>query len=455
MAGTNFIKRDLHITVKDNISTLDEKLYLFQNDKNIDLYFTIENFKFNFLMASQSTENMVVETNAKYSTIKVLKPNGAKIVSDSKLPIEDNRVLFTITEDFIDALDEIGKYKLQISLYDDQDGKITIPHVEFDVLQPIFPEDFVEEYLMGQIDITKIGMSRIAPEIAQASIQELKNRLADSKAEIQDTSNIGEIQAIGDTLFRWQYADIISAERMNLINQNIDDLWVALDDLENSLNLDASNVTYSSYGYTSVQEALDYLLYTPLAINSLSLSVGNTIELGRILNGCAVTWSYNKSTVTEQTLTIGGQAISGLSLSSRSYSYTNQISSNTSFVLTGKDEKNSTATRTINITYCNRIYWGVSSSTTYNNSFFINELTNSILSDNKNRRITVNAGTGQYIYYAIPSRLGTCTFKVGGFEGGFSNVATFSLRNTYGFTEDYAIYRSDNTSLGNTTVEIS
>lgn len=454
MAGTNYIKRDLHITVKDNISVLNESLYLFQNDRNIDLYFTISNVKFDFLMVTQSSENMVEVTNAKYSTIRVLKPNGTKIISDSKLPIEDNKVMFTITEDFIDNLDEIGKYKLQISLYDDQNGKITIPHIEFDVLQPIFPEDFIEEYLMGQIDITKIGMSRIAPEIAEASIQEMKNRLADSTGDIQAVINPDNEQLEEGKMFRWAYADIISAERMNIININIENLWTALNDLESSLSLNASNITYNSYGYTSVQEALDSLLYTPLAINSLSLSVNNTVEIGRVINGCAISWSYNKSTITEQTLTIGGTVYS-LSLDSRSYSYTSQISNNISFSLTGKDEKDNTSTRTVSIVYCNRVFWGVSSSTTYNNSFFANELTNSTLSNNKNRSITVNAGIGQYIYYAIPSRLGACTFKVGGFEGGFSNVATFSLTNTYGFTEDYDIYRSDNTGLGNTTIEIS
>ena len=204
MAGTNYIKRDLHITVKDNISILNESLYLFQNDRNIDLYFTIHDVKFDFLTATQSSENTVEETNAKYSTIRILKPNNTKIISD-KFPIEDNKVMFTITEDFIDNLDEVGKYKLQISLYDDQDGKITIPHIEFEVLEPIFPEDFIEEYLMGQIDITKIGMSRIAPETAEASIQEMKNRLADSTGEIQTTIDSNNEQLEDGKMFRWKY----------------------------------------------------------------------------------------------------------------------------------------------------------------------------------------------------------------------------------------------------------
>ena len=178
MAGTNLIKRELTITVKDKTSVLDEKLYLFQNDRNIDLYFTIMNFKFDFLTASQSIENIVEKTNARYSTVKVLKPNGEKFINNEKSPIENNKVLFTITREFIDEVQEIGVYKLQISLYDDQQGKITIPYIEFEVLEPIFQEDFVEEYVTGQIDITKIGESLIGNEPSEAGVLEINNRIA-------------------------------------------------------------------------------------------------------------------------------------------------------------------------------------------------------------------------------------------------------------------------------------
>ena len=450
---SNFIRRDCTITVKDNISVLDNNIYLFQNDRNIDIYFTIVNFKFDFFTSTQTSEDIVEKSNASYSTIRVLKPNGEKFVSDEKIPItSDKKVLFTITEDFIDEVYEVGKYKLQISLYDDQYGKITIPYIEFEVLAPIFEDDFVENIVLGQIDITKIGMSRIAyenEETAQASLMEVQKRVA-STLGISDGNEIALID------WHWRWGEIISAERMNAINDNIVALWDALDSLETSLDLQSQNVTYTNNGYTgitNVKEALDYLLYTPLSIKSFNISIDRVLEKGRNVNGCVLNWSYNK-TIQEQTLTIGSSVIP-LSINNSTYSYSNVISNNISFTLKAKDERNKIVNSTINIVYCNKIYWGASSSTTYNNSFLLNELSNSTISDNINRTIQVNATSNQYIYYVIPSRLGTPIFKVGGFEGGFSKVSTISFTNIYNFTENYDIYRSDNVNLGDTTIVVS
>ena len=448
---SNFIRRDCTITVKDDTSVLDSNIYLFQNDRNIDIYFTIVNFKFDFFTSTQTSEDVVEKSNASYATIKVLKPNGEKFISDAKIPItSDKKVLFTITKDFVDEVYEIGKYKLQISLYDNQYGKITIPYIEFEVLAPIFEEDFVENIVLGKIDITKIGMSRIAyenEETAQASLMEVQKRV---------TSTLGISDGNEITLTDWHWGEIISAERMNIINNNIVALWDALDSLETSLDLQSQNVTYTNDRYTNitnVKEALDYLLYTPLSIKSFNISIDKVLEKGKIINECVLNWSYNK-TIQEQTLTIGSSVIP-LSINDSTYSYSNIINDNISFTLKAKDERNKIVNSIINVVYYNKIYWGTSSSIIYDNSFLLDELNNSAVSDNINRTIQVNATLNQYIYYAIPSRLGTPVFKVGGFEGGFSKVSTILFTNIYNFTENYDIYRSDNVNLGDITVVIS
>ena len=448
---SNFIRRDCTITVKDDTSVLDSNIYLFQNDRNIDIYFTIVNFKFDFFTSTQTSEDVVEKSNASYATIKVLKPNGEKFISDAKIPItSDKKVLFTITKDFVDEVYEIGKYKLQISLYDNQYGKITIPYIEFEVLAPIFEDDFVENIVLGQIDITKIGMSRIAyenEETAQASLMEVQKRV---------TSTLGISDGNEITLTDWHWGEIISAERMNIINNNIVALWDALDSLETSLDLQSQNVTYTNDRYTNitnVKEALDYLLYTPLSIKSFNISIDKVLEKGKIINECVLNWSYNK-TIQEQTLTIGSSVIP-LSINDSTYSYSNIINDNISFTLKAKDERNKIVNSIINVVYYNKIYWGTSSSIIYDNSFLLDELNNSAVSDNINRTIQVNATLNQYIYYAIPSRLGTPVFKVGGFEGGFSKVSTILFTNIYNFTENYDIYRSDNVNLGDITVVIS
>ena len=136
----SLIRKDLTITIDGNKASVDEPLYMYQGDRNIDIYFTIIDSKFRF---SETNSNILADSTAKYSTIKVLKPNGEKIKTDKKA-IEDNKIVFTINQEFADEAVEIGKYKLQIQLWSinaDNQGRVTIPPIEFEVLEPIFEDD--------------------------------------------------------------------------------------------------------------------------------------------------------------------------------------------------------------------------------------------------------------------------------------------------------------------------
>ena len=136
----SLIRKNLTITIDGNKASVDEPLYMYQGDKNIDIYFTIIDSKFRF---SETNSNILADSTAKYSTIKVLKPNGEKIKTDKKA-IEDNKIVFTINQEFADEATEIGKYKLQIQLWSidaNNQGRVTIPPIEFEVLEPIFEDD--------------------------------------------------------------------------------------------------------------------------------------------------------------------------------------------------------------------------------------------------------------------------------------------------------------------------
>lgn len=97
----------------------------------------------------------------------------------------------------------------------------------------------------------------------------------------------------------------------------------------------------------------------------------------------------------------------------------------------------------------NNIYYGVGGAT-FGQSQMI-----ALLSNTKARTVTVNAGSGLYIWYAVPKRLGECKFTVGGFSGGFELMGIQSLTNANGYREDYYLYRSQIAGLGQTTVVIN
>ncbi|MCK5608441.1 hypothetical protein KAR91_41555 [Candidatus Pacearchaeota archaeon] len=115
---------------------------------------------------------------------------------------------------------------------------------------------------------------------------------------------------------------------------------------------------------------------------------------------------------------------------------------------------NHTLTTYTSTTEINTLYWGVDSDSSASEAM-IEALANSAASNTKNREFTVTAGASEYIWYCYPKRLGTSTFYVGGFEGGFESPETVDVTNFNGWSEDYYAYRSTNHSLGETTVTVT
>lgn len=421
------IKKYINLTIDGDKSYIDQPIFLFQNDKNIDLIFTIKNLKFDFVRNIQKEEDLVESIGATYFRVKVLKPDKDDVDKEyttDLFKIKDNKIIFNIDDTFIfDKKDEdgnlpssendkIGIYKLQIQLYDDANGRITIPEIEFVVLDPIFFDPETDGIIGGDIGDSTIGKP-------------------------------SEITGLVD----WVKGQIISAERMNAIHRYLEKLQNQIDNIDLSdKDIYAKNVHYENEQFTNVQDALDSLLYKAPQVNSLSSNIGTTVEMGTMLSSVTFTWSYNKSIVS--------QSFAGVTLDSniRTYTYTKGIYNNVTLTLTANDGKNN-CSRNISFTYANRIFYGVSDTTTYNVNL-LKSLSNT-LSNNRNRSFTVNPINNQHIIYAIPSRLGECKFSVNGFEGGFQKVSTIKYTNSQNYTEDYYIYRSDNPNLGKTTVVVN
>lgn len=102
--------------------------------------------------------------------------------------------------------------------------------------------------------------------------------------------------------------------------------------------------------------------------------------------------------------------------------------------------------------FYNKKYWGTTTIPSGYSDSDISSLGNNEISNVTSKVFTVSPGATEYIIYAYPTRLGTTTFTVGGFEGGFQPPETVSVTNSNGFTENYYAYRSTNMNLGTTTV---
>lgn len=185
-----------------------------------------------------------------------------------------------------------------------------------------------------------------------------------------------------------------------------------------------------------IRARLDALEYEKIEITSFTASPA-MCEMGSSQT-ILLAWSLDGSATS--------QSINGASVTGNSKKFTGVTSSKT-YTLSVSDGKSS-ASRSASVVFANRVYFGAASDLTA-----VTQL-NSALSNSAARTITVNADAGEYIVYAIPTRLGDVSFFVGGFEGGFEDPAERVLTNASGYQERYKIYRSTNAGLGETVVEV-
>ena len=381
------------MTIDKNKATLDEDIYLYRLDKNIELYFTIVNNKYRFNKGDMN--NIILITNASFFQVRLYKNAEIKYTFAIQ-PTDGGQAILTITNDLIDDPIEVGDYDFQISLLDEEKtSMISMPIVskQLHVCEPLVSDDAT----MGK---AILGLSKLATG-------EIKN------AFDSDGNYVREIHKDGDILS----ASIINKfEEANEKNtQDIKELNTKIWDIQN-----------------------------PFDISSISVAP-NISQMGSTVSA-KLTWNYTHSTIKSQT--INNEAIEN---TLRTKTFTG-VTTTTTYTLAATSNSDIKKSKSATITFANGVYYGKSTTSTYD-SALINSLTKQ-LSNSKGRTITVNAGAGEYIFYCIPSRLGTCSFNVGGFDGGFSKVATIEFTNSDSYAENYDIYKSDNANLGNTNVTI-
>ena len=126
------------ITVKNNIATLDNPLYLYTGDGDITCLFTIKEIKKSAKFGQINTSNLITE-GVGYGEVRIYKPDDVLVFTARAEIIDDKlQALFSFTN--IDQLTEAGIHQLQIHLYDADAGernRFTIPPVELHVLFPV------------------------------------------------------------------------------------------------------------------------------------------------------------------------------------------------------------------------------------------------------------------------------------------------------------------------------
>ena len=178
---------------------------------------------------------------------------------------------------------------------------------------------------------------------------------------------------------------------------------------------------------------------------------------GQKVSEVTLTWSTNFPPVY---LKVAGEELTDMSLTSKTLTFKpgEEIKTTRTWTITARDERGNTKSVSPTLNFGNYIYWGGAENPENPedlNETFIENLKYSKDSNSKGRTISIPMGENQYVWYASPTRLGGCTFKMGDFVGGFILVDTINVKNQFEDTEPYYLYRSENIITGTAVVVVT
>lgn len=398
------ISKDCTITIDKGNASVDEDVYLYKNDMNIQILFTIVNNKYRYTK-NTAIDNIIANNKASYAQVKFKK--GDIEIDFEEQETKEGAVVLLIKKELIDEDTELGDYSIQIRLFDEnKTSVITLPPVEncIHIQRPLFEKAGEDTNIVDQA-LTDMAVVTYAEPISATNSDGTYNKKT------------------------WVAKEKITTAELNRIETGIK---------TNSVNIKTMSGTINEIN-TKIWD-----IQNPFDISSITLSP-NIAQMGSTVNP-KLTWNYTHSVIKSQTI---NKAAVENTLRTKTFT---GVTATTTYTLDATSNNDTQKSKSATITFANGVYYGKSTAATYDNEL-INSLTKQ-LSNSKNRTITVNVGAGEYIFYCVPSRLGACSFNVGGFDGGFSKVATVNFTNSDNYAEKYDIYKSDNANLGNTDVTI-
>lgn len=103
-----FFDEELTIDLTEGYSKLDHPVKVYYQDKNINILITL----------MKDGRNLLNEdTEEKYAGATLISPSGKEIFIDG-MEVVDNKIVFNIDTNMLDESHEVGKYKIQLHMYE-------------------------------------------------------------------------------------------------------------------------------------------------------------------------------------------------------------------------------------------------------------------------------------------------------------------------------------------------
>lgn len=134
---------DRTVIVQKGTSSINDPIILYRGDKNVEIRFTLSEGS-PFRYGSGASPNIIEKTEATYGQLVIKTPNNLPTIFSEVAPTNEGKIVFKITGEMIDEIDEVGNYSFQIRLFDEsKNSRATLPEVDngIEIREPIASED--------------------------------------------------------------------------------------------------------------------------------------------------------------------------------------------------------------------------------------------------------------------------------------------------------------------------
>ena len=134
---------DRTVIVQKGTSSINDTIVLYRGDKNVEIRFTLSEGS-PFRYGSGTSSNIIEKTEAAYGQLVIKTPNNLPAIFSEVAPTNEGKIVFKITGEMIDEIDEVGNYSFQIRLFDEnKNSRVTLPEVNdgIEIREPIASED--------------------------------------------------------------------------------------------------------------------------------------------------------------------------------------------------------------------------------------------------------------------------------------------------------------------------
>lgn len=274
------IKYNYEISVNDNKARLNKDIFLFRGNRNIHYYFSIKGARFTF---SKTNEDLIESSNAIYAAVTVIKPNGVE-VANAIAPVEDGVIHLKVTEDLIDEEVEVGDFDLVFDLFDDSEGAVTIPKIQG------------QFHVQERPCTTSIGTLSGNANIVNQAVVDLATATQENEQLVVVDDNGKYVKTV------WKTGDKISVERLNKIEEGLEDVSSQYKDIAKEVGTETLKTTAQDVkgAINEVfQSASNGKLAIVTALTGKGISASNTDTFEQLANKIGtISGSGNTFTIT-------------------------------------------------------------------------------------------------------------------------------------------------------------